>query len=280
MFLIGQKSFGHKFEDRIGQGQSGFWDNEERSPVFIQFLDCVHQLVLQFPMEFQFNELYLIKLMDLVYNCWYGTFLFNNEKQRQEHDVKHKTLSIWSYFNNFENKQGFISPAYKPKGIRLTPNTRDLRIWQSYYYRSKIISVPDSNVPVSLRQSIKKLFHKEPETSAASTDAPRTKRPQKPTPHVVQIHDNNPLENSVISDYMPNRPSPSNQADPLEEFIELKPGEEEVVKIEVDLDTESNLLSSLIEQYGNSSQDEDSTDLIDASTSGLDNSLYWSRYFK
>lgn len=42
-------SFGHKFQDRCGQ----FCDEnslaDERSPVFIQFMDCVHQLLLQFP---------------------------------------------------------------------------------------------------------------------------------------------------------------------------------------------------------------------------------------
>jgi len=36
--------FGHKFADRCGHSNS---DDEETSPIFIQFLDCVWQLLVQ-----------------------------------------------------------------------------------------------------------------------------------------------------------------------------------------------------------------------------------------
>jgi hypothetical protein len=51
--------FGHKFSDRCGQGVA-IDDVNERCPVFLQWLDCVHQLVRQFPCAFQFNETYLV----------------------------------------------------------------------------------------------------------------------------------------------------------------------------------------------------------------------------
>ena len=44
--------FGHKFHDRIGVSNKNAKD-EERSPVFIQFLDCVHQMTVQFPGNFR-----------------------------------------------------------------------------------------------------------------------------------------------------------------------------------------------------------------------------------
>ncbi len=53
-------SFGHKFADRCGQGQSGD-DPNERCPVFLQWIDCVHQLVQQFPCSFEFNLHYLVR---------------------------------------------------------------------------------------------------------------------------------------------------------------------------------------------------------------------------
>ncbi len=48
-------SFGHKFSDRCGLGVEG-----EQSPIFIQWLDCVYQLMKQFPTAFEFNISYLV----------------------------------------------------------------------------------------------------------------------------------------------------------------------------------------------------------------------------
>jgi myotubularin-related protein 1/2 len=33
--------------------------------------------------------------MDHVYSCKYGTFLYNNERQRVHRDLKNKTKSLW-----------------------------------------------------------------------------------------------------------------------------------------------------------------------------------------
>ena len=51
--------FGHKFADRCGVGRATE-DINERCPVFLQWLDCVHQLLNQFPCAFQFNQAYLV----------------------------------------------------------------------------------------------------------------------------------------------------------------------------------------------------------------------------
>ena len=51
--------FGHKFADRCGNGACSA-DSNERCPVFLQWLDCVHQLLKQFPSAFQLNEAVLV----------------------------------------------------------------------------------------------------------------------------------------------------------------------------------------------------------------------------
>ncbi|XP_041057873.1 myotubularin-related protein 3 isoform X7 [Carcharodon carcharias] len=51
--------FGHKFADRCGHGENSD-DLNERCPVFLQWLDCVHQLQRQFPCSFEFNEAFLV----------------------------------------------------------------------------------------------------------------------------------------------------------------------------------------------------------------------------
>jgi hypothetical protein len=55
-------SFGHKFSERCGR--SG--NSNEISPVFIQWMDCVSQLMHQFPCSFQFNSHFLTTVIDEV----------------------------------------------------------------------------------------------------------------------------------------------------------------------------------------------------------------------
>uniref|UniRef100_A0A8C5ZRU6 phosphatidylinositol-3,5-bisphosphate 3-phosphatase n=1 Tax=Marmota marmota marmota TaxID=9994 RepID=A0A8C5ZRU6_MARMA len=69
--------FGHKFTDQCGHGENSD-DLNERCPVFLQWLDCVHQLQRQFPCSFEFNEAFLVKLVQHTYSCLFGTFLCNN----------------------------------------------------------------------------------------------------------------------------------------------------------------------------------------------------------
>lgn len=53
--------YGHKFADRCGH-QENADDVSEQCPVFLQWLDCVHQLLKQFPCLFEFNEAFLVRL--------------------------------------------------------------------------------------------------------------------------------------------------------------------------------------------------------------------------
>ncbi|XP_070712342.1 phosphatidylinositol-3-phosphate phosphatase MTMR7-like [Pempheris klunzingeri] len=74
-------SFGHRFSTRC-QHLAG--DNKNVAPIFLQFLDCVWQVLRQFPASFQFNELFLIYISKNVYSCEYGTFLYNSVSERKK----------------------------------------------------------------------------------------------------------------------------------------------------------------------------------------------------
>ena len=56
-FLIEREwlSFGHQFALR-----RSFLHPDQNSPVFLQWLDCIHQLLNQFPCHFEFNESFLV----------------------------------------------------------------------------------------------------------------------------------------------------------------------------------------------------------------------------
>ena len=63
--------FGHKFSDRTGLLNG---DPNERSPVFLQWLDCVFQLHKHFPCAFEFNHHYLVSKLFLGTQFFWLTF--------------------------------------------------------------------------------------------------------------------------------------------------------------------------------------------------------------
>ncbi|VDO55031.1 unnamed protein product [Haemonchus placei] len=76
--------FGHKFDDRCAHiGALNDEAAKEVSPVFTQFLDCVHQIAEQRPKAFQFNDRFLIEIHEHAYSCQFGTFIGNCEKDRK-----------------------------------------------------------------------------------------------------------------------------------------------------------------------------------------------------
>ena len=84
----------------------------ELSPVFHQFLDATYQLMYQHPTRFEFNERFLRRLLYHLYSCQYGTFLFDNEKERIDAKASQRTRSVWDYF--ICRKQEFTNPNYDP----------------------------------------------------------------------------------------------------------------------------------------------------------------------
>ncbi|ESO84616.1 hypothetical protein LOTGIDRAFT_81473, partial [Lottia gigantea] len=95
--------FGHKFADRCGHALDSE-DANERSPVFLQWLDCVFQVYRQFPCAFEFNEAYLIKLVHHSYSRLFGTFMFNTSRERCNENLLKRTTSIWSLLHPSNTK--------------------------------------------------------------------------------------------------------------------------------------------------------------------------------
>jgi hypothetical protein len=61
--------------DRCGHGHDSSNLPEERCPVFLQFLDSLYQVMLQFPAAFEFNTRLLLFLADHVQSSLFGNFL-------------------------------------------------------------------------------------------------------------------------------------------------------------------------------------------------------------
>lgn len=123
-------AFGHKFADRCGHA-TGSDDQNERCPVFLQWLDCVHQLLHQFPCAFEFSHTYLVKLVHHAYSNLFGTFLCNTKQERMER-VNDNTFSVWGFLNSSRFKNHLYANGLN---YVLWPqcNVRDLQLWSDVY---------------------------------------------------------------------------------------------------------------------------------------------------
>ncbi|CAF0847393.1 unnamed protein product [Rotaria sordida] len=74
---------GHKFLERCGQILfDGNGNPVQESPVFLLFLDCVHQLIVQNPFSFEFTDYLLLEFYRNVCYCYHHTFVFNDVLER------------------------------------------------------------------------------------------------------------------------------------------------------------------------------------------------------
>ncbi len=126
-----------------GSGDKEITKVKETSPVFHQFLDATYQLLHQYPTRFEFNERFLRRLLYHLYSCQYGTFLYNNEKERVDADVEHRTVSVWAYF--LARKQSFLNDAYdggivddneRGQERMIFPRPTEVRWWNEVFGRT------------------------------------------------------------------------------------------------------------------------------------------------
>ncbi|ELV10774.1 Myotubularin-related protein 11 [Tupaia chinensis] len=124
---------GHPFLTRLGcTGAS------EEAPVFLLFLDCVWQLLQQFPSEFEFSEFFLLALHDSVRIPDTLTFLRNTPWERGKQSGQFSSYtqvytpgysqslagnsinlqpSVWDWDLRYSNEQilQFHNPGYDPE---------------------------------------------------------------------------------------------------------------------------------------------------------------------
>ncbi|CAH8527695.1 unnamed protein product [Heterobilharzia americana] len=126
--------FGHKFADRSGHASPSSNLNEQ-SPIFLQWLDCVHQVRKQFPHCFEFNESFLLKLGLHICSNLFGTFLCNSQQERQKASVASRTCSLWGLLSPKYNWT-IVNYFYEPEAEGLLQpdfQIRSLSLWSAFY---------------------------------------------------------------------------------------------------------------------------------------------------
>lgn len=124
-------SFGHQFKYRNGYYNQKEVHEDQNSPILLQYLDATHQLLVNYPMYFEFNMKFLVYIANNLNSGKYGTFLYNNERERDEKEARTKTMSIWTdmlkdineYMNPFYEKRTqeeyFFVPLFSSHKIRM-----------------------------------------------------------------------------------------------------------------------------------------------------------------
>ncbi|KAM9744272.1 phosphatidylinositol-3,5-bisphosphate 3-phosphatase MTMR3 isoform 3-T4 [Menidia menidia] len=137
--------FGHKFADRCGHGENSE-DLNERCPVFLQWLDCVHQLQRQFPCSFEFNEAFLVKLVQHTYSCLFGTFLCNSGKEREDRHVQERTCSVWSLLRPANRTlRNMLYSSHSEAVLHPVCHVRNLMLWTAVYLPSSSPTTPSDD---------------------------------------------------------------------------------------------------------------------------------------
>ena len=155
-------SFGHRFSTRSGHLGNSL---EEICPIFLVFIDCIYQMIVQFPCSIEFNEEFLLFIIEHVYSCRYGTFLCDSEKEATEKKINEKTISLWTIIN--EKRDEYLNVYYRMNSQVLYPSCsiRKLQIWSAYYLRfitsqhpkefTQSVTKPAFQELISLRKHIK-----------------------------------------------------------------------------------------------------------------------------
>jgi hypothetical protein len=160
-FILIEKEWcnmGHKFADRLN---NSIKTDQEESPVFLQWLDCVWQVWRQCPVAFEFNEVMLLHLADQLYSGRWMHFTHNcNHEMEKEAaldamssagssasspsfacaflDLVKDTTRSSEVLNGMELKPQFRNDKYAPQlcdGVLfVSGHERSLQIWP-YHFR-------------------------------------------------------------------------------------------------------------------------------------------------
>ncbi|KAL0838009.1 hypothetical protein Bca101_089899 [Brassica carinata] len=100
------------------QSSSSSHAQNNYSPIFMQWVDSVSQLMRMYPCAFEFSPTFLVDFMDCLLSCRFGNFLCNSEKERQQCAIAEACGCIWAYLTDLRSlattSHVHCNPFYDP----------------------------------------------------------------------------------------------------------------------------------------------------------------------
>ncbi|XP_068180725.1 myotubularin-related protein 11 isoform X1 [Antennarius striatus] len=97
---------GHRFNSRLNYHRD---NDKEEAPVFLLFLDCVWQLLSQYPARFQLTDDFLLALHDSVHLPLFSSFLANCQRERCK-----RSQSLGQSYTPVNGWRDMLHPDFSP----------------------------------------------------------------------------------------------------------------------------------------------------------------------
>ncbi|KAI3730215.1 hypothetical protein L1987_61384 [Smallanthus sonchifolius] len=138
------------------------------SPIFLQWVDCVSQLLRMYPFAFEFSSAYLVDFLDCTLSCRFGNFMCNSEKEREQYGVSDACGCLWMYLDDMRASGGsshvhynlFYDP-FKHEGLLLPPAAALApTLWPQFHLRWSCPSEAQAGeVEAQCRNLVEKILH-------------------------------------------------------------------------------------------------------------------------
>ncbi|KAL0904168.1 hypothetical protein M5K25_026242 [Dendrobium thyrsiflorum] len=113
------------------------------SPIFLQWVDCVSQLLRVYPCAFEFSSAFLVDFLDCVLSCRFGNFLCNSEKERQQSGIADACGCLWMYLAHLRSSEdgshvhynAFYDPTKHDGPLRPPAASLAPTLWPQFHLR-------------------------------------------------------------------------------------------------------------------------------------------------
>ncbi|OIV89707.1 hypothetical protein TanjilG_05162 [Lupinus angustifolius] len=147
------------------------------SPIFLQWIDCVSQLLRMYPSAFEFSAAFLVDFMDCMLSCGFGNFFCNCEKERLQCNVFEACGCLWEYLADLRKSGGshvHYNPFYEPlkhNGPLLPPAAALApTLWPQFHLRW---ACPEEAKAGEIEEQCRKIIMKNSEMQKAKEVAER-----------------------------------------------------------------------------------------------------------
>lgn len=98
-------------------------------------MEAVWQVQQQFPAAFEFNDMFLERIVHHSYSCLFGTFLCDSEFERASATLSKRTFSLWSYLLCDDLITLWHNVRYDPQHeATLWPAPSDVKLWMKVHF--------------------------------------------------------------------------------------------------------------------------------------------------